>query len=66
MRGYLAGSGWSEYKSRGTVCSLPLPTGLTESAQMPKPLYTPSTKAEKGKHDENIHPDQARGLRSES
>jgi phosphoribosylaminoimidazole-succinocarboxamide synthase len=65
VRGYLAGSGWSEYKRSGTVCGLPLPAGLTESAQLPKPLYTPSTKAEKGKHDENIHPERARELLGE-
>ena len=59
VRGYLAGSGWKEYQKSQSVCSLPLPAGLSESAQLPRPLYTPSTKAEQGKHDENIHPDQA-------
>lgn len=52
-RGYLAGSGWKEYQRDGAVCGLPLPTGLTESAQLPEPLFTPSTKAAEG-HDENI------------
>lgn len=59
VRGYLAGSGWNEYRKTRTVCGLPLPEGLKESSQLPQPLYTPSTKAEIGKHDENIHPDEA-------
>ncbi len=54
VRGYLAGSGWKEYLDRGTVCDIPLPAGLTESAQLVEPLFTPSTKAEIGDHDENI------------
>ncbi len=54
VRGYLAGSGWSEYKVSGTVCGMPLPAGLTESARLPQPMFTPSTKAELGTHDENI------------
>ncbi|MBA3685594.1 MAG: phosphoribosylaminoimidazolesuccinocarboxamide synthase [Planctomycetes bacterium] len=62
VRGYLSGSGWKEYQQAGTVCALPLPTGLTESAKLPKPLYTPSTKAALGAHDENIHPDRAAQL----
>ena len=53
VRGYLAGSGWQEYRTRGTVCGIRLPAGLTESAQLPEPIFTPSTKAETG-HDENI------------
>jgi phosphoribosylaminoimidazole-succinocarboxamide synthase len=52
-RGYLAGSGWKEYASRGTVCGIPLPRGLRESDRLPEPIFTPSTKAETG-HDENI------------
>ena len=52
-RGYLAGSGWKEYRERGTVCGIELPAGLTESAQLPAPIFTPSTKADSG-HDENI------------
>jgi phosphoribosylaminoimidazole-succinocarboxamide synthase len=62
VRGYLAGSGWKEYQKSRTVCALPLPAGLTESAKLPQPLFTPSTKAEKGSHDENIHPDQAAAI----
>jgi phosphoribosylaminoimidazole-succinocarboxamide synthase len=53
VRGYLAGSGWKEYKSYGTVCGIALPKGLTESAELPEPIFTPATKAETG-HDENI------------
>jgi phosphoribosylaminoimidazole-succinocarboxamide synthase len=53
VRGYLVGSGWKEYKKSGSVCGIPLPAGLTESAQLPEPIFTPSTKAEVG-HDENI------------
>jgi phosphoribosylaminoimidazole-succinocarboxamide synthase len=59
VRGYLAGSGWKEYQKSRTVCGLGLPAGLTESARLPVPLYTPSTKAVQGAHDENIHPDEA-------
>lgn len=58
VRGYLAGSGWSEYKSHGTVCGITLPQGLVESARLPEPIYTPATKAEEG-HDINISPDGA-------
>jgi phosphoribosylaminoimidazole-succinocarboxamide synthase len=54
VRGYLAGSGWSEYKRTGTVCGMPLPKGLVESSRLPQPMFTPSTKAEIGEHDENI------------
>jgi phosphoribosylaminoimidazole-succinocarboxamide synthase len=53
VRGYLSGSGWKEYRERGTVCGLRLPTGLTESDRLPEPIFTPATKAESG-HDENI------------
>ena len=53
VRGYLAGSGWKEYQQSGTVCGIELPAGLTESAQLPEPIFTPATKAETG-HDENI------------
>jgi phosphoribosylaminoimidazole-succinocarboxamide synthase len=52
-RGYLAGSGWKEYKAQGTVCGIPLPAGLRESDRLPAPIFTPSTKAATG-HDENI------------
>ena len=53
VRGYLAGSGWNEYRRSGSVCGVPLPAGLVESAELPEPLFTPATKAESG-HDENI------------
>jgi phosphoribosylaminoimidazole-succinocarboxamide synthase len=53
VRGYLAGSGWKEYRQSQTVCGVPLPAGLTESAELPEPIFTPATKAETG-HDENI------------
>jgi phosphoribosylaminoimidazole-succinocarboxamide synthase len=53
VRGYLAGSGWKEYKASQTVCGIPLPAGLQESSELPAPIFTPATKAETG-HDENI------------
>jgi phosphoribosylaminoimidazole-succinocarboxamide synthase len=53
VRGYLAGSGWKEYRASQTVCGIKLPSGLTESAKLPEPIFTPATKAETG-HDENI------------
>ncbi len=53
VRGYLSGSGWAEYRTSGTVCGIRLPAGLTESARLPEPIFTPATKAESG-HDENI------------
>src|SRR5262245_34307428 len=52
-RGYLAGSGWKEYKAQQPVCGLPLPAGLVECAELPEPIFTPATKAQSG-HDENI------------
>jgi len=58
VRGYLSGSGWKEYKKSQTVCGIPLPGGLTESAELPQAIFTPSTKAEEG-HDENISFEQA-------
>lgn len=54
VRGYLVGSGWKEYKQQGTVCGIQLPAGLQEASQLPEPIFTPSTKAEIGTHDENI------------
>ncbi|MBI4643804.1 MAG: phosphoribosylaminoimidazolesuccinocarboxamide synthase, partial [Deltaproteobacteria bacterium] len=54
VRGYLAGSGWAEYQAGGGIGGLALPPGLVESARLPQPLFTPSTKAELGEHDENI------------
>ena len=54
VRGYITGSGWASYKENGTVCGIRLPEGLKESEKLPEPIYTPSTKAEIGDHDENI------------
>lgn len=54
VRGYLVGTGWKDYRSTGKVCGIPLPEGLQEAEKLPEPLFTPSTKAEKGGHDENI------------
>jgi len=54
VRGYLVGSGWKDYQRDGSVCGIPLPTGLQLAEKLPTPLYTPSTKAEVGDHDENI------------
>jgi len=54
VRGYLSGSGWQEYQSGGSVCGIPLPDGLKESEKLPEPIFTPSTKAQDGMHDENI------------
>jgi phosphoribosylaminoimidazole-succinocarboxamide synthase len=59
VRGYLVGSGWKEYKSSGTVCGIKLPAGLKEADRLPEPIFTPSTKAELGQHDENISLDRA-------
>jgi phosphoribosylaminoimidazole-succinocarboxamide synthase len=53
VRGYLAGSGWKEYRETGSICGIELPPGLEQSAQLPKPIFTPATKAESG-HDDNI------------
>jgi phosphoribosylaminoimidazole-succinocarboxamide synthase len=61
VRGYLVGSGWKDYLRTGEVCGHKLPTGLLESAELPEPLFTPSTKAEEG-HDENISEAQVRDL----
>ena len=54
VRGYLAGSGWKEYRESGAVCGITLPGGLQESARLPEPIFTPATKAEIGDHDENV------------
>jgi phosphoribosylaminoimidazole-succinocarboxamide synthase len=54
VRGYLSGSGWQDYQSQGSVCGITLAEGLVESARLEAPIFTPSTKAEKGRHDENI------------
>jgi phosphoribosylaminoimidazole-succinocarboxamide synthase len=53
-RGYLAGSGWKEYRASGTVCGIPLPAGLMDGSRLPQPIFTPATKSEGGAHDENI------------
>ena len=54
VRGYITGSGWESYKKNGTVCGITLPEGLTESQKLPEPIYTPTTKADLGEHDEHI------------
>ena len=59
VRGYITGSGWASYKENGTVCGITLPEGLQESDKLPEPIYTPSTKAEIGDHDENISFEQS-------
>jgi phosphoribosylaminoimidazole-succinocarboxamide synthase len=61
VRGYLAGSGWKEYKQTGTVCGIKLPPGLQDSSELPEPIFTPATKAETG-HDENISFEEATKL----
>jgi phosphoribosylaminoimidazole-succinocarboxamide synthase len=53
-RGYLAGSGWKEYKASSTVCGIPLPAGLLDGSQLPEPVFTPASKSQDGSHDENI------------
>ncbi len=53
-RGYLAGSGWKEYRERGTVCGIRLPEGLQDGSWLPEPIFTPATKSQDGSHDENI------------
>ena len=62
VRGYLVGSGWKEYKQKGTVCGIPLPAGLQEASKLPAPLFTPSSKAAVGEHDENISITQVEAL----
>ena len=62
VRGYLVGSGWKDYKKSGAVCGIPLPAGLQEAQKLPQPLFTPSTKAAVGEHDENISFDEAKKL----
>ncbi|MCR5149011.1 MAG: phosphoribosylaminoimidazolesuccinocarboxamide synthase [Eubacterium sp.] len=59
VRGYITGSGWASYQKNGTVCGITLPEGLKESDKLPEPIYTPSTKAEIGDHDENISFEQS-------
>ena len=62
VRGYLEGSGWKEYGESGTVCGIPLPRGLKRAGKLPRPIFTPATKAEAGQHDENISFAQAAQL----
>jgi phosphoribosylaminoimidazole-succinocarboxamide synthase len=62
VRGYIAGSGWKEYRRHGTVCGIGLPPGLREAERLPEPLFTPSTKAAEGLHDENISFERAADL----
>jgi len=54
VRGYISGSGWKDYQKTGAICGITLPAGLKESDKLPEPIFTPSTKAELGEHDENI------------
>ena len=62
VRGYLAGSGWKEYRESGRVCGVPLPPGLKNASKLPAPIFTPATKAEAGHHDENIDFERASEL----
>ena len=62
VRGYLIGSGWKDYRSSASVCGIPLPPGLEQAARLPETLFTPSTKAEMGGHDQNIGFDEVVGL----
>ncbi len=62
VRGYLVGSGWKEYRKAGTVCGISLPQGLREAERLPQTLFTPSTKAEAGAHDENINFNQTAAM----
>jgi len=64
-RGYLAGTGWKEYRAQGTVCGIRLPAGLPEAGKLPEPIFTPSTKAAVGVHDENISFGEAAGILGE-
>lgn len=59
VRGYISGSGWKEYQQKGSICGIELPNGLVESEKLSEPIFTPSTKAEIGDHDENISEEQA-------
>ncbi len=59
VRGFVSGSGWKEYKQQGSICGIKLPEGMLESSQLEQPLFTPSTKADLGEHDENISFEEA-------
>ena len=65
VRGYIAGSGWKDYQKTGTICGYQLPAGMRESDKLEPPLFTPSTKAELGQHDQNISPEEASRLLGE-
>jgi phosphoribosylaminoimidazole-succinocarboxamide synthase len=65
VRGYLSGTGWNDYLKTGTLCGFKLPSGLVESEKLPEPIFTPSTKAEIGDHDENISIQQAKEIAGE-
>lgn len=62
VRGYIVGSGWKEYQKSGTVCGIQLPAGLKEASKLPQPIFTPSTKAAVGDHDENISFEQCEAI----
>jgi len=62
VRGYIVGSGWKEYQKSGTICGIQLPAGLKEAAKLPEPIFTPSTKAAVGDHDENISFEQCEAV----
>lgn len=62
VRGYLAGSGWKEYRQSGAVCGIPLPAGLRPGDKLPEPIFTPARKAQVGEHDENVSFEQLAGL----
>jgi phosphoribosylaminoimidazole-succinocarboxamide synthase len=66
VRGYLVGSGWKDYQKTGAVCGIKLPAGLREAEKLPEPLFTPSTKAAVGEHDENISFEEAKKLLGET
>ena len=61
-RGYLAGSGWKEYRAEGTVCGIRLPAGLLDGSRLPEPIFTPATKSQDGAHDENISYDKVEAI----
>jgi phosphoribosylaminoimidazole-succinocarboxamide synthase len=62
VRGYIIGSGWKEYQKTGSVCGIKLPEGLRQADKLPEPIFTPSTKAEQGQHDENISEEEVARL----
>ena len=66
VRGYLVGSGWKDYKKTGSLCGIALPAGLQEAQKLPEPLFTPSTKAAVGEHDENISFEEVKKLLGEA